>query len=364
VVKSAGLGAQDLADWQKPGYLESRAQIAEAEAIAAERHRAPTQPREDPLVAVRQPDGTSRYVPRSQAVNMPVGSSAEQGGGIAGPFGGQGFDQQAMNIALDGAEKIRQGIPMSPREQATYEAARVHLMTPKTTVDQSSGQLFTNTPPYNFPPTGGATAGPQSAISAAPTQAGMPQPVPVAPGVTVTDVGGTRDQRKKVDEMTSAYNDIIVINKNLKDIIGKGINPADQEQIGKFNSARGDLMASLAKAQERGVLQPGEAEQMMETLGDLTSWTASIRNKTGIMDPVPRFTGFIDQQQATMAERLRNRAKEFGMTQEEIDTKLKQSGPSLRFGVGKAPAMLNGRPIVPNADNTGWVYQDSGEPAQ
>ena len=27
-------------------------------------------------------------------------------------------------------------------------------------------------------------------------------------------------------------------------------------------------------------------------------------------------------------------------------------------------AYLNGRTIIPNADNSGWVYKDTGEPAQ
>jgi hypothetical protein len=168
------------------------------------------------------------------------------------------------------------------------------------------------------------------------------QPQQVAPGVTVTDMGPGRKQQQDVGEAIKAYNDMYSISNALRETLKGGIDYADQAQKGRVTAGIGKLMGAIAIADQKGVLQPGEAEKLAVEIGDPTSFTSYVGNQVGgAFDPLKRLDAYLGQRLDSARASLAARAKEAGIDESSLQGRISQPKPS---------SDLSGAPARPKSE--------------
>lgn len=260
-------------------------------------------------------------------------------------FEGQSTTNQFYNTLLQGQQDE------SIRSTPQYKTAYNYLSQPKTeTFINEQGQQVTRSIPGMIskqdylPPTG---------VEVADLQKGQVQPSMVDSMEKVGKdvvVEVTPDRRKEliknitVLDNTSAKLD--TFSKKIEEI-EPGVTTFGTERA-DIQNAYTSILLELKNLEELGVLAGPDLDLLQGMLGDPTSFYQNIAmgGAEGTKLQIRNIKDYIKEKKTRFSLELG----------EKIETP--------QGATRQETAFLNGRQIIPNNDNTGWVYKDTGEPAQ
>ena len=158
------------------------------------------------------------------------------------------------------------------------------------------------------------------------------------------------DRRKTlINNMDVLDNTIAKLNTFEKKIneIDPGIFTLGTERA-DIDNAYTTILLELKNLEELGVLAGPDLDLLQGMLGDPTGWMQNIKSggSEGTIKQIQNIKDYIAEKKARFG-------KELG-----------QEVPIPEGARSEQTAYLNGRTIIPNADKSGWVYKDTGEPAQ
>jgi len=260
-------------------------------------------------------------------------------------FEGQGTTNQFYNILLQGQEN--ESIRSTPQYKTAYD----YLSQPKTeTFINEQGQQVTRSIPGMIskqdylPPTG---------VEVADLQKGQVQPSMVDSMKTVDKdivVELAPERRKDLKNKIDTSQEVL----SRLDQFDRTIDEYDPDLLtvgtarAKVGSDYNDLLLVLKDYARLGVLAGP----------DLTLLENWVGNPMGFLQNLLKggAEGTKIQIKSLRDTILRGEAK----IRQELGEKIETPQGTTR----QETAFLNGRQIIPNNDNTGWIYKDTGEPAQ
>ena len=260
-------------------------------------------------------------------------------------FEGQGTTNQFMNVLLQGQENE------SVRSTPLYKTAYNYLSQPKTeTLINEQGQQVTRSIPGiiskqdYLPPTG---------VEVADLQNGQVQP-PIVDSMKTIDkdvvVAVSPERRKELKKnITVLDNTSAKLNTFLQKIeeIDPNVRTIGTERA-DIKNAYTSILLELKNLEELGVLAGPDLDLLQGMLGDPTSFYQNIAmgGAEGTKLQIRNIKDYIKEKKTRFSQELGEKIEApQGTTRQET-------------------AFLNGRQIIPNNDNTGWIYKDTGEPAQ
>ena len=160
----------------------------------------------------------------------------------------------------------------------------------------------------------------------------------------------SQERRKDlIKNMTVLDNTIAKLNTFEKKIdeIDPGIFTLGTERA-DIDNAYTTILLELKNLEELGVLAGPDLDLLQGMLGDPTGWMQNIKSggSEGTIKQIQNIKDYIAEKKARFG-------KELG-----------QEVPTPEGARSEQTAYLNGRMLVLNADKSGWVYKDTGEPAQ
>ena len=260
-------------------------------------------------------------------------------------FEGQGTTNQFYNILLQGQKN--ESIRSTPQYKTAYD----YLSQPKTeTLINEQGQQVTRSIPGiiskqdYLPPTG---------VEVADLQNGQVQP-PMADSMKTIDkdvvVAVSPERRKELKKnITVLDNTSAKLNTFLQKIeeIDPNVRTIGTERA-DIKNAYTSILLELKNLEELGVLAGPDLDLLQGMLGDPVGLYQNLfmGGAEGTKLQIQNIKDYIMEKKTRFSSELGEKIETpQGTTRQET-------------------AFLNGRQIIPNNDNTGWIYKDTGEPAQ
>ncbi len=166
---------------------------------------------------------------------------------------------------------------------------------------------------------------------------------------TTEKIGISADRRKLVEKDIDIVDGVVNKLDSLEEVIVRlepGVFTVGME-LAEVDSAYNSVLLELKNYAELGVLAGPDMDLLESWIGNPTTIKQALKGG--------------DEGTLLQLRQLRKAAL-------EVKNKgLKELGQKVPVPEGarsEQTAYLNGRTIIPNADNSGWVYKDTGEPAQ
>ena len=218
-----------------------------------------------------------------------------------GPFEGKGFRASASNHTLSIASKVRQGVPLTQDEQASYALAYNFLTAPSTSVD-ASGRRTTITPPippaHLVPPpdqlsaaASSATTSPQPGGAATAEERTRSLPRPTDGSVTITTPGGgtvTTTQPQRRSPETAGKTAMITAAIDAAKAVKAGLIEADDS----INRVRLGLMTTDIPFLGKGI--PATTGRALRAKFE-DGAAAKLRLETGAAAPAHELQNIVDR---------------------------------------------------------------------
>ena len=166
---------------------------------------------------------------------------------------------------------------------------------------------------------------------------------------TTEKIGISADRRKLIEKDIDIVDGVVNKLDSLEEVIVRlepGVFTVGME-LAEVDSAYNSVLLELKNYAELGVLAGPDMDLLENWIGNPTTIKQALKGG--------------DEGTLLQLRQLRKAAL-------EVKNKgLKELGQKVPVPEGarsEQTAYLNGRTIIPNADNSGWVYKDTGEPAQ